>query len=269
MVPVIRRPAVAGTFYPGTARALRGQVEDLLPRGPRERAVAVVAPHAGYMYSGRVAGEVYGALEPAEVYVILGPNHTGLGAGAAIITEGAWATPLGELPIETGLARSILQASDVLEEDDLAHLKEHAIEVQLPFLQLQEPVPTFVPICLLSHEYAACQDVGHAVAEVVAAYPKRVTLVASTDLNHYESQEVAERKDRLAIEQMLALDGPGLHRIVRQHRISMCGFHPTTAVLLAAKAMGASTARLVRYMTSGDVNHDYSRVVGYAGVIIR
>jgi len=269
VVPVIRRPAVAGTFYPGTARALRGQVEDLLVSGPRERAVAVVAPHAGYMYSGRVAGEVYGALERAEVYVILGPNHTGLGAGAAIVTEGAWATPLGELPIETGLARAILQASDVLEEDDQAHLKEHAIEVQLPFLQLQELAPTFVPICLLSHEYAACQDVGHAVAEAVAASPKRVTLVASTDLNHYEPQTVADRKDRLAIEQVLALDGVGLHRTVRQHRISMCGFHPTTAVLLAAKALGATATRLVRYMTSGDVNHDYSRVVGYAGLIIR
>ncbi|HEV8663098.1 MAG TPA: AmmeMemoRadiSam system protein B [Candidatus Methylomirabilis sp.] len=269
MVPVIRRPAVAGSFYPGTATALRGQVEDLLPRGPRERAVAVVAPHAGYMYSGRVAGEVYGALEPPEVYVILGPNHTGLGAGAAIVTGGAWATPLGEVPIETGLARSILQASDVLEEDDLAHLKEHAIEVQLPFLQLQEPVPTFVPICLLSHELAACQEVGQAVAEAVAAYPKRVTVVASTDLNHYEPQAVADRKDRLAIEQILALDAAGLHRTVREHRISMCGFHPTAAVLVAAKALGATAARLLRHMTSGDVNRDYSRVVGYAGVIIR
>ncbi len=269
MVPVIRRPAVAGTFYPGTARALRGQVEDLLARGPRERAVAVVAPHAGYMYSGRVAGEVYGALEPAEVYVILGPNHTGLGAGAAIVTEGTWATPLGEMAIETALARAIRQASNVLEEDDLAHLKEHAIEVQLPFLQLQEPAPTFVPICLMSHEIAACQDVGAAVAEAVAAYPKRVVVVASTDLNHYEPQAVAERKDGLAIEQMLALDAVGLHRTVRQNRISMCGFHPTTAVLLAAKALGATTALLVRHMTSGDVNHDYSRVVGYAGIIIR
>ena len=268
MVPVIRRPAVAGTFYPGTARVLRGQAEDLLARGARERAVAVVVPHAGYMYSGRVAGEVYGAVEPAEVYVILGPNHTGLGAGAAIVSEGAWATPLGEMAVETDLARAIRQASDVLEEDDLAHLKEHAIEVQLPFLQLQDPVPTFVPICLLSHELAACQDVGHAVAEAVAQYPKRVTVVASTDLNHYEPQTVAERKDRLAIDQMLALDGPGLHRTVRQHRISMCGFHPTTAVLLAAKTLGANVARLVRYMTSGDVNHDYSRVVGYAGILI-
>lgn len=269
MVPVIRRPAVAGTFYPGTARALQGQVEDLLARGPRERALAAVAPHAGYMYSGRVAGEVYGALEPAEVYVILGPNHTGLGAGAAIVTEGTWATPLGEMAIETALARAIRQASDVLEEDDLAHLKEHAIEVQLPFLQLQEPAPTFVPICLMSHEIAACQDVGAAVAEAVAAYPKRVVVVASTDLNHYEPQAVAERKDGLAIEQMLALDAVGLHRTVRQNRISMCGFHPATAVLLAAKALGATAARLVRHMTSGDVNHDYSRVVGYAGIIIR
>jgi AmmeMemoRadiSam system protein B len=231
--------------------------------------VAAVAPHAGYIYSGRVAGEVYGAVEPAEVYVILGPNHTGLGAGAAIITQGAWATPLGEMSIETGLAQIILKASEVLEEDDLAHLKEHAIEVQLPFLQVQDPVPSFVPICLMSHEYAACLDVGHAVAEAVAAYPKRVTVVASTDLNHYESQEVAERKDRLAIEQMLALDGPGLHRTVRQHRISMCGFHPTTAVLLAAKVLGATSARLVRHMTSGDVTRDYTRVVGYAGLIIR
>ncbi len=267
---MIRRPAVADLFYAGNAKALHPQVEDLLPRGEeRAAAMGVVVPHAGYIYSGAVAGAVYARLDPPESCAILGPNHTGLGAAAAIMTSGTWETPLGEMTIDTELARAILDRSRALEEDDRAHRKEHAIEIQLPFLQVLFPDVPFVPISLMSHEYGACRDIGQAVAEAISASRKQVLLIASTDMSHYISRELAERKDRMAIDAILDLDPERLHATVLRERISMCGFHPTTAMLVAAKTLGASRGELVRYATSGDVTKDYSSVVGYAGLIIR
>ena len=184
---MIRRSAVAGSFYAGTRERLRLQVEDLLPRGvPQEPAIGVVAPHAGYMYSGKVAGAVYSRVAFPDVFVILGPNHTGLGAGASVMTYGEWETPLGKVPIDADLGSAILKNSAVLEEDHLGHAREHSIEVQLPFLQYFERPFSFVPISLFSHEYGACQDVGQAVAKAVRETNKRVLLVASTDMSHYE-----------------------------------------------------------------------------------
>lgn len=267
---MIRKPAVAGSFYAGTRERLRGEAADLLVRDvPRRRALAVVAPHAGYRYSGRVAGAVYSRIEFPETFVILGPNHTGLGAGAAIMTGGAWETPLGAVEIDVDLARAIQGASDILEEDHLGHLKEHSIEVQLPLLQACQRPFRFVPICLFSHELAACQNVGRAVAAAVQAAGKPVVLVASTDFSHYISHEEAQTKDRKAIDAILTIDPEGLYDVVRRQRITMCGFHPTTAVLFAARELGASQAELVQYMTSGDVTKDFSSVVGYAGIVIR
>jgi len=266
---MIRRPAVADVFYPASDTALRAQIEGLLPRTEaKTEAIAVVVPHAGYLYSGAVAGSVYARLNGPQTCVILGPNHSGLGAGAAIMTSGTWETPLGEVPVDAGLARAILERSRVLEEDERAHRKEHAIEAQLPFLQVLFPGVPFVPLCLMNHEYGACRDVGLAVAEAIRASGKRVLLIASTDMSHYISRDLAERKDRMAIEAMVALDPERLHGTVLRERISMCGFHPTTAVLIAAKALGASRAELVRYTTSGDVTKDDSSVVGYAGLIV-
>ncbi len=267
---MIRRSAVAGSFYAGTRDRLRLQVEDLLPRGvPQERAIGVVAPHAGYMYSGKVAGAVYSRVTFPDIVVILGPNHTGLGAGAAVMTYGQWETPLGKVPIDPDLGRAILENSAVLEEDHLGHAREHSIEVQLPFLQYFERPFSFVPICLFSHEYGACQDVGQAVAKAVRETNKRVLLVASTDMSHYVSRDEATQKDRKAIDAILALDPEGLHRVVRREGISMCGFHPSTAMLVAAKALGASRADLVMYTDSGEVTRDLHEVVAYAGLIVR
>ena len=267
---MIRRSAVSGSFYAGTRDRLRLQVEDLLPRSATpERAIGVVAPHAGYMYSGKVAGAVYSRVEFPDVLVILGPNHTGLGAGAAIMTYGQWETPLGKVPIDADLGKAILGNSSVLEEDHLGHIREHSIEVQLPFLQYFDRPFSFVPICLFSHEYAACQEVGQAVAKAVRETKKRVLLVASTDMSHYVSREEAARKDQKAIDAMLALDPEGLHRVVRREGISMCGFHPTTAMLVAAKGLGASTVDLVKYTDSGEVTRDLHEVVAYAGLIVR
>ncbi len=267
---MIRQPAVAGSFYAGTKERLRLQIEDLLPRDVRQgAAIGVVAPHAGYMYSGRVAGAVYARVSFPDTVVILGPNHTGLGAGAAIMTYGRWDTPLGSVPIDADLGKAILSNASVLEEDHLGHLREHSIEVHLPFLQYFGQPFSFVPICLFSHEYAACQNVGQAVGAAVRQTGKRVLLVASTDMSHYISRDEASAKDRKAIDAILALDPEGLHRVVRREGISMCGFHPTGAMLVAAKALGASSAELVMYADSGEVTKSVEEVVAYAGLIIR
>jgi len=267
---MIRKAAVAGSFYAGTAERLRLQVEDLLPRGVLpEPAIGVVVPHAGYLYSGRVAGAVYARVVFPETVVILGPNHTGLGSGAAIMTFGHWETPLGQVPIDSDLAKAILDRAGVLEEDHRGHLREHSIEVQLPFLQYFGRPFSFVPICLFSYEFAACQNVGQAVAAAVGQAGKRVLLVASTDMSHYISREEAAVKDRKAIDAMLALDPEGLHRVVRREGISMCGFHPTVAMLIAAKALGATRADLVMYTDSGEVTRSTEEVVAYAGLIVR
>ena len=263
-----RNPAVAGTFYAGTER-LREQVRALLPgEARRQRVVGAVAPHAGYMYSGRVAAAVYARIEPPATLVILGPNHTGIGAQAAIMTEGAWATPLGEVGIDRALGRAILDASRTLVEDPLAHRDEHSIEVQLPFLQVLMPEAQFVPICLMDLDLATCRDVGHAVAEGVRQTGRSAVIVASTDMSHYVPQGVAERKDRRAIAAIEALDAEGLFAAVRRERISMCGFHPTAAALVAARELGATAGHLVQYATSGDVSGDFQQVVGYAGLLL-
>ena len=267
---MIRRAAVAGSFYGGTRERLRTQAGDLVKGdGPKVRAVGAVVPHAGYIYSGKVAGAVYARLACPEVVVILGPNHTGLGAGASIMTYGAWETPLGQVPIDTDLAQTIKGNSRILEEDHLGHQREHSIEVQLPLLQALGVPFSFVPICLFSSEYPACQDIGFAIAAAVSRSDRPTLLVASTDLSHYVDQARAKLEDQQVIDAILALDPERLHHVVKRERMTMCGFHPTTAMLVAARELGAASAELVSYATSGDVTKDYARVVGYAGVIIR
>lgn len=267
---MIRRAVVAGSFYPGTPERLRAQAADLITGDlPKVRAIGAVVPHAGLIYSGKVAGSVYARLAFPDVFVILGPNHTGVGAGVAIMTYGKWETPLGQVPIDTGLARTILRNSRTIKEDDLGHQREHSIEVQLPLLQACGRPFSFVPICLFSSEYAACQDVGLAVAQAIAASNRSVLMVSSTDMSHHISQKQAKAKDQLAIDAILACDPQRLHRVVRQEGISMCGFHSTTAMLIAAKELGATSAELVSYATSADVTKDDSSVVGYAGLIVR
>ena len=240
-------------------------LEDVQPKiTPR----ALVVPHAGWMYSGKVAGAVYGRVALPRLAVLLGPNHTGLGPWGSIMTRGSWGIPGGEIAIASGLAEAILSRGAELSEDESAHAREHALEVQLPFLRRLRPDLQFVPLTLMKTDLPFCEAVGRAVAAVVAAWPEPVLLLSSTDLNHYESQAVSNRKDRLAIEAILALDPEGLQRTVRDHHISMCGIAPTTALLAALRDLGSPRAELVRYMTSGDVSGDHDRVVGYCGVII-
>ena len=236
---------------------------------PKASPKALVVPHAGWMYSGRVAGKVYGRVRLPRLAVLLGPNHTGLGPWGSIMTRGRWVLPGSELPVARELARAILAGCRVLEEDELAHAREHALEVQLPFLRRVRPDIAFVPITLMRTDLAFCEEVGRAVAAAVRACPEPVVLLSSTDLNHYESQAVSNRKDRLAIEAVLALDPERLQRTVREHEISMCGIAPTTALLAALSEVGAARAELVGYDTSGSTSGDYDRVVGYCGIVIQ
>jgi len=268
----LRPPAVAGSFYEGTPARLRAQVEACFAANPpaerKERFIGGVVPHAGLMYSGHVAASFYAQAELPKRLIILCPNHTGAGHFAAINREGAWRTPLGDAPIDTPLADALMQRSSLLTEDARAHAREHSLEVQLPFLQERSPGFTFVPICLGAHRYDYCEEIGNAIADVVRGEEEPVGILASSDLNHYEDQEATLRKDQLAIDEVLRLDPRELWRVVDEYDVSMCGFIPTTTMLIAAKKLGAASARLLKHATSGDINRDYSHVVGYASLLV-
>ena len=265
-----RPPAVAGSFYEASPDRLRAQVQACFAANPKpekkERFIGAVVPHAGLMYSGHVAAAFYAMAELPKRYIILCPNHTGIGHYAAINRDGDWGTPLGNVQIDTPLADALLQRTRLLGDDWKAHAKEHSLEVQLPFLQQLVGDFTFVPICLAAPNYAFCLEIGNAIADAVKDQP--VGILASSDLNHYEDQEVTLTKDQAAIDQVLALDPESLWRVVDEKDISMCGFIPTTTMLIAAKKLGATTARLIKHATSGDINGDYSHVVGYAAIVV-
>jgi MEMO1 family protein len=268
---MIRFPAVAGRFYPNNPTRLRSDLDAFLSRSPEEkkiRAIACLVPHAGYVYSGSVAGEVYSRLEIPRRVILIGPRHYPQGAPLAILSDGAWQTPLGMAPIDHLLAEKIVHAFPELREDALAHSKEHSLEVQLPFLQQLTPSFAFVPIVIGPAQYDTLERLGHALATVIAAGNESTLLVASSDMNHYESEAVTRVKDGKAIERILALDPRKLFDTVRDEKISMCGYAAAVAVLAAAKELGATRAELLRYATSGDVNGDAQEVVGYAGMVI-
>ncbi len=269
-------PAVAGRFYPGRADELLREVRQYSSSAenvsPRIAAIGCVAPHAGYIYSGGVAGAVYSQLEIPESCVILCPNHTGKGRPLAVMASTTWQTPLGEVAADDDLAARLLHRFPALEEDSAAHRAEHAIEVQLPFLQVQQPELRILPIVIGTSDFGVLRDLGEALADVIAAAEEdrdaKVLIVASSDMNHYESDAITRVKDRKAIERVLALDARGLWVVVTNEDISMCGFGPTIVMLTAAKLLGATSATLVKYETSGEISGDYESVVGYAGMIV-
>jgi len=266
-----RPPAVAGTFYEGTPERLRAQVDACFAANPpaksKTRFIGAVVPHAGLMYSGHVAAALYDVAALPKRFIILCPNHTGAGHFAAINREGAWRTPFGDAAIDTRLADALMARTKLLAEDSRAHAREHSLEVQLPFLQRLLPDFTFVPICLGAHRYDYAEEIGHAIASVVKEETD-VAILASSDLNHYEDQRETLRKDQLAIDQVLARNPQELWRVVDEYDVSMCGFIPTTAMLAAANALGASKATLIKHATSGDINGDCEHVVGYGSIVI-
>jgi AmmeMemoRadiSam system protein B len=266
----LREPAVAGRFYPANPSELRADVESYLsPPQDLVSAIGCIVPHAGYVYSGQVAGAVFSRLQIPSCCIVLCPNHTGFGHPLAIVKEGGWRTPLGDLPIASDLAEKLLQSFPALVEDSAAHRSEHAIEVELPFLQVVRPGVTFVPITVGTGRLLLLEHLGEAVATVLQHYEERVLMIASSDMNHYEDDATTRTKDHKAIDQILALNPRGLHETVMNESISMCGFGPSVAMLTAAKRLGATKAELVRYATSGDVSGDRDMVVGYAGIVVR
>ncbi len=276
----IRYPSQAGAFYAGSASALRSQLEGCfkhkygpvkIPQvreGRPKKTIGLVVPHAGYMYSGHVAAHSYLALGSdgtPETLVILGPNHTGLGSGVSIMTEGAWRTPLGDAVIDKEVANRIWRASGIIDVDEDAHRYEHSVEVQLPFLQyMYGKAFRFVPITLMMQDLETCREIGNSIGSV--GKNRDLVVIASTDLTHYEPQQIAEQKDSLVIKAILELDEEQLADVVVSKHISMCGSGPVLSTLVAAKKLGSKTARLLSYRTSGDVTDDRDAVVGYASI---
>jgi len=266
---MLRSAVVAGYFYPGRKESLLETVDALIaPAAPDQTAIALMSPHAGYVYSGGVAGRTFSGVRIPEEIIILGPNHHGSGHMAAVCARGEWETPLGRTRISSELANRILAECPMTAEDSVAHCSEHSLEVQLPFLQFRAPDSTIVPICLSHMPLEVLLQLGDGLARAVQSRRSRPLIVASTDMTHYESGEIAHKKDSLALEKVLALDPTGLYDVVQEHRISMCGVLPTVVMLQAAIALGAQNAELIAYSNSGDVTGDQSEVVGYAGVRI-
>jgi AmmeMemoRadiSam system protein B len=268
-----RHAVVAGSFYPGSAGEITKMMEKFIGPGAQKRdCIAVVAPHAGYVYSGRVAGATYSRVNIPRSVIILCPTHTGLGARVSLYPGKAWHTPLGRVPVDGELNSLLLQGSALIEEDELAHVAgsrpEHSAEVQVPFLQYLQPDLRISVIVVATHDFEELAKVGSAVAGAVRAAGEKVLIVASSDMTHFKSQEVAKEQDELAISKIEAMDPRGLLETVTSRGISMCGVAPVTAALAAALELGAESAKLTMYETSGDVTGDLRSVVGYAGLII-
>ena len=269
--PELRKAAVAGHFYPAHARELAEQVDSFLDlKAAKSAALACILPHAGYIYSGKVAGAVVSRLEPRQKIFLLGPNHTGYGTPFSVMSSGRWQTPLGEVPVDERLARSLVGASDIFKDDELAHLQEHSLEVELPFFQRAGWVFSIIPVAIASDSLKLFKEAGKAIAGLFTSFnlKGKALICASSDMTHYEPHEEARRKDHYAIEAVLALDEDALLQRVKQTGITMCGYAPVCVMIAAAKALGAKSGELVKYMTSGDSSGDFSSVVGYAGIII-
>ncbi|WP_321371656.1 AmmeMemoRadiSam system protein B [uncultured Desulfuromusa sp.] len=266
---MIRQPAVAGSFYPASPDELSSQLDDFIPAGQDPRNVSgLIVPHAGYIYSGKVAGEVFASAKIPREVVLLGPNHHGLGDNIAVSGVDAWSTPLGQVPVAVSLRNQLVNSIPELSVDDRAHEYEHSLEVMLPFLLQRQPELRIVPISLGQLSLAACLKLGTALAKEIKSRQEEVLLLASSDMNHFSDAENNEKLDSLAIDAMTAYDPQRLYLVVRDNRISMCGVLPAVIVMQAAHELGARKCRLIRYAHSGQVNGDNSRVVGYAGLTL-
>jgi len=276
----VRLPSQAGAFYAGTRESLKKQIEEcflhrlgpggipeIVKVGPRQ-VLGLVCPHAGYMFSGPVAAHAYYKLASdgkPDVVVLFGPNHTGYGSVLAAMNEGVWRTPLGDVEIDSETANKIVQESRIIDVDASAHRYEHSIEVQLPFLQyIYGSEFKIVPISFLMQDLSSAKEVGHAVAKVLAG--KNALIIASSDMTHYEPHKNAEKKDKLALQAVEAMDEAKFYSIIEEYNVTACGYGPITALITAAKNLGAKEAKLLCYTTSGDITGDYSSVVGYAAV---
>lgn len=275
----IRRPYVAGTFYEGDKNSLLkrlewcfkhelgpGKLPEVNENGER-KIVALVSPHAGYMYSGPVAANGFYQLAQdgrPDLFIVIGPNHRGLGASISVMVEGTWETPLGKVKIDEDVARKVVEKCKYAEEDDSGHMYEHSLEVQLPFLQYIYGSFEFVPICINLQTLSTSKDLGQAIASALQGIDGAI--IASSDFTHYEPQETASEKDSRVIETITKLDEDALFETVSRYRVSMCGYGSVASAIVASKLLGAEKGMLIKYATSGDIIHDYSQVVGYAAI---
>lgn len=267
---MLRLPAVSGRFYPADPLELTALIRkftNVVPPFERTRVRACLVPHAGYFYSGHVAGAVLSLISIPSKILILGVRHFPRGEQTAILSNGAWRTPLGDAPIDGPLAAVLRKACPLLREDSVAHNAEHSLEVQLPLLQVLAPNFSFVPIALGTVRYEDLVSVGEAIGRVLASLQDDVLLLTTSDLNHYEDDATTRVKDRKAIDQLLAFHPRGLYDTCRNENISMCGLGPAVAMLTALNSLGVKRAELVKYATSADVSGDRSSVVGYTGMI--
>jgi len=279
----IRHPTQAGVFYEGTAESLKkqinecflhhlgpGKIPNVRKNGTRQ-IVGLICPHAGYMFSGPVAAHAYYELASdgvPDVVVFLGPNHTGHGSALAVVNKGYWRTPLGDVIVDTELANNLVNESGIIDINDSAHRFEHSIETQIPFLQyIYGSVFRIVPICFLIQDLLSAKEVGLALAKILSG--KNAIIIASSDMTHYEPQETAEKKDKLAIKAIENMDGTKFYSIVETHHISACGYGPIFTLITAAKKMGVKKATLLSYQTSGDISGNYASVVGYAALCFK
>ena len=263
-----RQPVVAGRFYPGRKADLIATLKNHLPEeSHRQHALGVISPHAGYLYSGDVAGETLAQVQIPETVIILGPNHSGRGRPVALSTT-TWNMTLGDVAIDQPLAEELLQQSSIIEADETAHSSEHSLEVQIPFLQLLRKNVRIVPLCISHLSYGLCGTVANAITKAIRKTGRGVLLLASSDMTHYEPRRIARTKDHQALEHLLNLDPEGFYTTVHDQRMSICGVIPITIMLLSCLQQKASRATLVRYTDSGEVSGDIDQVVGYAGLII-
>jgi MEMO1 family protein len=266
---MLRLPIVAGKFYPahpGELTSLIAKFADKKSAAEPAHVRACLVPHAGYVYSGVVAGAVFSRIFLPKRILLLGVRHYPRGEALAILSEGSWRTPLGDAAIDSSLAQRLRAACPALREDTVAHSQEHSLEVQLPFLQELDPGFSFVPVVLGTIRFDQLLEVGEGIARVLSEDQEEILVVTSSDMNHYEDDATTRRKDRKAIDCMLQFDAKGLYQVCRDEEISMCGLGPAVAMLTAMQRLGAKKAELVRYATSGDATGDRDAVVGYAGM---
>lgn len=266
-----RNPIVAGQFYPGAPKGLQEQVAKFMEQAPSPQGptLLAMAPHAGYVFSGPVAGKTLGEAELARDILLLGPNHTGRGTPFSVWNNGAWNIPGGAVPVNQELAQTLLDAAPELQADTDAHLQEHSLEVMLPFLVARQENLRIVPVAVAEQGLQKLLAVGKSMAGVLANWPEPVSIVVSTDMSHYVPHDQAQERDRLALERIEAMDPQGLYNVVRRNNITMCGVLPMTLGLAICKELGAQNARITAYDTSATASGDYTRVVGYAGALVQ
>jgi AmmeMemoRadiSam system protein B len=267
---MIRNPTVAGYFYPGSAKEINAMLAKYIDKSTtKEEAVGLLMPHAGYQYSGAVAGAAISRVKFKDTFIIIGPSHSGLGKPYSVWPDGKWQTPLGEVDVDEELARKIIELSSYAEADCDAHMDEHAVEVQIPFLQYIKPDVRIVPIILAGTSADIYKEIGHAIAKAIKSLKREAVILASGDMTHYEPAETARAKDMKAVEAMLDLDEDELTRRYNNLHLTICAYGPVITLITAVKELGVTGAEWVKYQTSGDATGDYSSVVGYAGVIFK